>query len=224
LKHIHKKPQPPAILQKITIPTDRNPQPTYKKLRSIKKQALREVLAKEQGYICCYCEGKLVSEDLQDEDSQKNYSHIEHLRPQSRFEQLSLDYKNLLVSCQSELMPGEPLHCGNAKGDWFDEEILVSPLQENCADFFEYTLAGEMLPTKDPAKSRSATATIDRLQLNIPKLKAMREAEITPLFEQDLSPTEVQKLIQSYTVTDDQGYYEPFCTAIIYLLTLEYSL
>jgi hypothetical protein len=68
-------------------------------------------------------------------------------------------------------------------------------LQENCADFFEYTLAGEMLPTKDPAKSRSATATIDRLQLNIPKLKAMREAEITPLFEQDLSPTEVQKLI-----------------------------
>jgi hypothetical protein len=51
----------------------------------------------------------------------------------------------------------------------------------------------------------------------------MREAEITPLFEQDLSPTEVQKLIQSYTVIDDQGYYEPFCTALIHLLKLEYS-
>jgi uncharacterized protein (TIGR02646 family) len=212
LKHIQKKPQPPAILQ--TIPTERNPQPTYKKLRSHKKQALRQVLSAEQGHICCYCEQRLALDD----------AHIEHVRPQSSFEQLSLDYQNLLVSCQAELNPGDPRHCGKAKDDWFDEELLVSPLQENCEDFFEYTLAGEILPTKDSAKRRSATTTIDRLQLNIPKLQSMRQAEITPLFEQNLSSDEVQRLIQSYTVTDDQGYYQPFCTALIHLLKLEYSL
>jgi uncharacterized protein (TIGR02646 family) len=143
LKHIHKKPQPPAILQKITISTDQNPQLTYKKLRSKKKQVLRQILSVEQGYICCYCGQRLVLEN----------SHIEHIRPQSVFAELSLDYKNLLVSCQAELQPGDPMHCGKAKDNWFDEELLVSPLQENCADFFEYTLAGEILPTRDAAKS-----------------------------------------------------------------------
>jgi uncharacterized protein (TIGR02646 family) len=214
VKHIRKKTEPPAILQKIVIPTPRNLQPTYKKLHSIKRRELRKVLSEEQGFICCYCCQRLVLED----------SHIEHLQPQSTATHLSLSYENLLVSCQAELQAGDPIHCGKAKDDWFDQDLLVSPLQADCAEFFEYSLAGEILPTKDINKSKAALETIDQLQLNIPKLQAMRQAEITPLFELELSIEEVLRLIESFATTDDQGYSQPFSPALIHLLKLEYSI
>jgi uncharacterized protein (TIGR02646 family) len=214
LRHIRKNPEPPNILQKINTPTNQNPTPTYNKLRSKKKQELRKVLAAEQGYICCYCGQRLVLED----------SHIEHLQPQSTAAHLSLDYRNLLVSCQAELQPGDPKHCGMAKDNWFDEKLMVSPLWEDCAGFFEYSLAGEIMATNDVNKNRSSQETIDRLNLNIDKLKAMRIGEITPLFELELSIEEVQQLIESYAVTDDQGHHQPFGPALIHLLKLEYSI
>ncbi len=214
MRYIHKKTEPPAILQKVATPTPQNPQPTYRKLRSVKKREIRKILSEEQGFICCYCGQRLSLED----------SHIEHLQPQSAAAHLSLSYDNLLVSCQAELQAGDPLHCGKAKNDWFDQELLVSPLQTNCEHFFEYSLAGEILPTKDANRSRAAQETIDRLRLNIPKLQAMRQAEITPLFELELSTEEVLKLIESFATTDDQGYYQPFGSALIHLLKLEYSI
>jgi uncharacterized protein (TIGR02646 family) len=214
VKHIRKKPEPPNILQKIITPTTRNPTPTYSKLRSKKKQELRKALSAEQGYICCYCEQRLAPDK----------SHIEHLQPKSVAAHLSLDYINLLVSCQAELQPGDPIHCGMAKDDWFDEKLMVSPLWEDCADFFEFSLAGEIMATKDANNSKAAQETIDRLNLNIDNLKAQRLAEITPLFELNLSIEEVQKLIKSYTLTDEQGCYQPFCSALIHLLKLEYSI
>jgi uncharacterized protein (TIGR02646 family) len=214
LKHIQKKAEPPTILQKITTPTPQNPQPTYSKLRSKKKQELRKILSEEQGFICCYCCQRIILED----------SHIEHLQPQSTATHLSLSYENLLVSCQAELQAGDPIHCGKAKDNWFDQDLLVSPLQADCAEFFEYSLAGEILPTKDTNRSKAALETIDRLQLNISKLQAMRQAEITPLFELELSMEEVMWLIESFTTIDDQGYSQPFSPALIHLLKLEYSI
>jgi uncharacterized protein (TIGR02646 family) len=214
VRHIRKNPEPPTILQKVATPTPRNPQPTYKKLRSVKKRELRKILAEEQGFICCYCGQRLLLED----------SHIEHIQPQSAAIHLSLSYDNLLVSCQAELQAGDPIHCGKAKNHSFDKELLVSPLQTDCGEFFEYSLAGEILPTKNIPRNKAAQVTIDRLQLNIPKLQAMRQAEITPLFEIELSTEEVLKLIESFATTDDQGYYQPLGSALIHLLKLEYSI
>jgi uncharacterized protein (TIGR02646 family) len=214
VKHIRKKTEPPAILQKIATPTPRNLQPAYKKLRSIKKRELRKILSEEQGFICCYCGQRIILED----------SHIEHLQPQSTAAHLSLNYDNLFVSCQAELQAGDPVHCGKAKNDWFDQDLLVSPLQEDCAEFFEYSLAGEILPTKNILRSEAAQATIDRLQLNIPKLQAMRQAEITPLFDVEFSIEEVLKLIESFATTDEQGFHQPFSPALVHLLKLEYSI
>ena len=49
--------------------------------REIRK--LREVLLREQGYICCYCMGRL------DIDS----SHVEHFRPKGRFPDEDMEYE-----------------------------------------------------------------------------------------------------------------------------------
>ncbi len=212
MKHIRKKPEPPTILQKINHPIPDDPKLTYDKSR--KKKELRQALSAEQGHICCYCGQKLILEE----------SHVEHLRPRSTHPHLSLEYENLLVSCQGNLQASEPRHCGKAKDNWFNEELMVSPLWKDCSEFFEYSLAGEIMATKDIGKHHSAKETIDRLSLNIPKLQAMRQAEIDPLFELDLAPEEVIGLIDSMAITDNQGCYRPFCSALIHLLKLEYSI
>jgi uncharacterized protein (TIGR02646 family) len=206
VKHIRKKPEPPSILTSLTVTTykDLDNSEEGKKARG----ELRTVLSQEQGYICCYCCQKL---DL-------NNSHIEHLRPRESYDHLSLEYNNLLVSCQGRLQKNEPRHCGMAKDAWFDENLMVSPLSSDCEDFFEYSLAGEILPTKNVNRGRAAKETIDRLKLNIPKLQAMRQAEIIPFFDIELSAEEVLKLIESFTNTNDQGYFQPFSPALIHLL------
>jgi uncharacterized protein (TIGR02646 family) len=212
VRHIRKKTEPPSVLTSLTVSTykDLNKSEEGKKARA----DLRKTLSQEQGYICCYCCRTLDPND----------SHIEHLRPQESYAHLSLEYNNLLVSCQGKLPNNEPRHCGMAKDAWFDEDLMVSPLSADCEDFFEYSLAGEILPTKNVNRNKAAQETIDRLQLNIRNLRDLREAAIIPYFEKDLPIEDVLRLIESFTVTDGQGFYEPFAPALIHLLKLEYSI
>ncbi|MEM9009171.1 MAG: retron system putative HNH endonuclease [Cyanobacteria bacterium P01_F01_bin.86] len=83
-------------------------QPTYGSLSGTIKTDVKAALMAEQGYLCCYCERRLVEDD----------SHIEHFRPQSDPMVDPLDFSNMLCSCQNHLKKREPLHCGNLKGDW----------------------------------------------------------------------------------------------------------
>jgi phospho-2-dehydro-3-deoxyheptonate aldolase len=48
---------------------------------------LRKILLDEQGYICCYCMSRINCEN----------SKIEHFKPQSKYKELQLDYKNLFI-------------------------------------------------------------------------------------------------------------------------------
>ena len=97
-------------------------EPSYDTLQNPEKRALHEALLTEQGQVCCYC-GRTIS--LLD-------SHIEHFRPQETREDLALAYVNLHASCIREKSPGAPLHCGHAKGNDFDEGLVISPQDENC--------------------------------------------------------------------------------------------
>jgi uncharacterized protein (TIGR02646 family) len=154
-------------------------------------------------------------------------SHIEHLRPRSTHPHLDLDYENLLVSCQRDLKDLVPRHCGTSKQDWFDEDLMVSPLNEYCETFFEYSLVGEILPTKDKNKSASAQETINRLNLDIRNLRDQRKSVIDSFFfdlEKDLSREEVTKIIEDMSTINEEGYYKPYCSVLIYLLKLEYSI
>ena len=63
---------------------------TYSNLRNLVKSELKNTLLLEQGYICCYCESKILSDN----------SHIEHLDPQCNNNGNDLDFNNLLCSCQ----------------------------------------------------------------------------------------------------------------------------
>ena len=178
------------------------------------KKIVHQSLLKEQGYICCYCQRSINQDD----------SHIEHFKPKDEnyYPELALDYNNLLTSCQKLPIKEEPKHCGHLKDNWYDENLMISPLQEDCNEYFIYTAFGDILPSEDDEKKESAKITIEKLGLNIPKLKSERRGAIEGLQEllQQVgnSKETLEILIKNYDQVNEEGYLNEFCEILIYFL------
>ena len=165
------------------------------------KPEVHESLMQEQGFLCCYCEISVTAND----------SHIEHFRPRGRYTALEFDYDNLLCSCQKNPPRGGPLHCGHSKRVWFDENLLVSPLTPDCEDRFRFTANGAIFPLRE--NDTGAQVTIEKLALDIPKLRALRAAAVDGL--RDLSPADIRRLL----TRGADGKFLPFHTTIKQVLS-----
>jgi hypothetical protein len=117
----------------------------------------------------------------------------------------------------------ETIHCGNRKGDWYDPVRTVSPLAEDCESFFRYTLAGEMVPSREAPNCPAAEETIERLNLNSARLRRLRKKAIdgalTPFPPEpdtslNLSAEQLSRIEQRYAKTNE-GRYERFCMAVV---------
>ncbi len=195
MKHITKGAEPRELVE-FKAAENSDWKPSYDNLTNEAKTALKASLMREQGWICCYCERRLVDND----------SHIEHLRPQSKYPADQLNYDNLLCSCQEGLKRREPRHCGTAKDEWFDEMLMVSPLNPICESKFRFTADGAIYPRTDD--DSAAQETVTRLQLDIPKLRDLRAAAIDALI--DLTQAEVQTCLQR----NHTGMFPEFFVAI----------
>ncbi len=218
MKYIRKTNEP-EVLVNFKVRANDNWKLSYSKLKKkgeIKKK-LQDYLIIEQGHLCCYCGTRISQAD----------SHIEHFKPQSEYPSLDLDYFNMLVSCKNQIKPTEPRHCGFAKENWYDLELLVSPLIADCEEFFQYTNDGQISPAdRESEKGKAATETIEKLRLNIPKLQAVRAGTIDSIYNDPdlqlpLSDDEIDKLIHYYSQIDNDGKYQPYCQSIVYLLKQE---
>ena len=205
MKYIEKNQEPIEFSDWKALAND-DWQPSYDAdLSGDTKKCVKDALMEEQGYICCYCERRLTDDD----------SHIEHFKPQSDPLVDTLDYANMLCSCQNRLQKGDPCHCGNLKGDWYDDLLLISPLDPDCESQFTFTGDGNIQPvsTADPAGAE----TIDRLGLNIPKLKALRASAIEPFLEETLDEDDMRQCVSGYLQNDHRGWSSQFWTTIRYL-------
>ena len=176
-------------------------QPNFDELSGPEKRAMRQSLLKEQGQICCYC-----NQDISDDDF-----HIEHFRPQENFEPLELVYNNLHVSCLKNKKPGTPSHCGDAKANWFDNTLTLSPLDNHEASF-KYLGNGDI-----EAAIPNASDMIDKLNLKDESLKGKRLAELSGILDEDFIETaSSNELVTLYNrvsrKVDDK--YQPFIVAI----------
>jgi len=171
--------------------------PTYPTLQNPQKNDLHESLLMEQGFFCCYC-GREIDPTT---------SHIEHFRPQEQYEELALEYHNLHTSCLRETKPGNPLHCGHRKGNWFDETHHISPMDEGCELRFRYLRNGEIEPTE--SEDLSARKMIEVLALDIAYLNNRRQNTILKVFDDDFithaSIEELTRLIDVLRVTENSG-------------------
>ncbi|MRG77338.1 MAG: TIGR02646 family protein [ANME-2 cluster archaeon] len=204
MKHIAKDQNTPDF-DKWKASANDNWQPTYEDLSGTTKKEVKYSLMKEQGYICCYCERRLTDDG----------SHIEHFNPRSNNVLNPLDYTNMLCSCQNQLEQGEPRHCGHLKGDWFDNQLLVSPLDPDCEGHFTYTADGKIQPAEK--SDDSARMTIEKLGLNVNKLNALRKKAIEPFLDENLSEQEFFQFVSGYLRKNTGGMFGEFWTTIDYI-------
>lgn len=224
MKYIKKNLEPPSFSKWKGLEND-DWKPSWNNFQKPEKTDVHNELLKEQGYICCYCGVRITRE----------VSHIEHFKPRKTYPNLALEYSNFLASCPGEgdepdwenpqKIPPAQKHCGQKKGYWYDENLTVSPLLENCAKYFRYTGFGEIIASDNDTMMDAAKATIDNLGLNQPILQTSRRKEIQkilPLID-GCSSEEIQLLIKGYQEFDSNGQLTPFCAAIIYILKIYFE-
>ena len=133
----------------------KNPKGTYdsKEFQPYRSE-LTKFLLKEQKGICAYCCGRIKNGNVHNE-------HIEPRHPGTFTSKRSLDYTNLVASCNTLRT------CGTKKENDYDETRFVSPLNPDCEDKFTYYPNGTI---------EGDSYTIDLLNLNDYELREARKA------------------------------------------------
>ena len=133
------------------------------------RQELREHILMEQGNCCAYTEIRI---------SESTNSHNDHYRTRNLFPQLTFDYHNMLVSCNSEEYGAKhkDKHIKSAE----DYDDLVNPVKEVPSDFIEFAYTGEVLSVGGSTKGEK---TISFFNLNAKALVERRKTMATCMLQ-----------------------------------------
>ena len=125
---------------------------------------------------CPYCEMILSFEDSDLKEDKK--CHIEHIKPKSKFGNLTFDYRNFLTSCSDKNT------CGQSKGNKWDN-LFINPVEENPEEYFSYNMrTGKIIPKKENGLDyEKAVKTIEILNLNENKLCEYRKIYILQIID-----------------------------------------
>ncbi|SFV51078.1 conserved hypothetical protein [hydrothermal vent metagenome] len=141
------------------------------------------MLLEEQSLLCAYCEKEI--------DADSKNSNIDHFKTRNLFPELSLEYSNLLVSCNTKE------RCSNFKDTHIktrkEYENIVNPTIENPNDFFDYLPTGEII-----AKNHKGQFTIDIFNLKDKSLNECRLEVAESLKYIDLSLDEIYDIFPDY--------------------------
>lgn len=214
MKRIVKRPEPRSFSEWKGLIND-NYQPDWNDMPGDVKRLLHRQLIEEQGWICCYCNCEIGHQT----------SHVEHLEPRNwdggqktQYRDCQFEYDNLMSSCGRNRQRREPLHCGAAKGSWYDESLMVSPLSARCEQRFRYSADGCIREASH--NDEAAKTTIRKLNLHLDKLNRMRKGAIDGALDNidDLDSDDLRRLITGFSQPDQNGRYHPFCMAIAQVL------
>lgn len=214
MKRIKKKRAPTSLTQWIQNQNGVNC--TFDNWETALKNEVKESLLDEQGYLCCYT-GKRIDMDS---------SHIEHLKPQSLSEQNrqqgiadedDIDYRNLLAAYPKKLVErnkitGEKreIKCQFGAQARNNDELPITPLQENCERRFLFDEFGNI----DPANNNDidAETTITLLNLRHKDLIDGRKAVFDGiLWNDDLTEAKVRETAENAMDEDGENRYKQYC-------------
>ncbi|MBF0402219.1 MAG: TIGR02646 family protein, partial [Magnetococcales bacterium] len=106
------------------------------------RSAIRQAALVEQYCLCAYCCAKITPSS----------SHNEHVVPQSRDPGRTVDFDNIVVSCNTKNQ------CGSARGN---QPLPLTPLDPACETELMFKLSGVV-----EGASERATKSIEILKLN----------------------------------------------------------
>jgi uncharacterized protein (TIGR02646 family) len=177
------------------------------------KDELRELLAREQGHICCYC----MSRIRPTADGMK----IEHWASQDLCPELQLAYSNLFGTCKGgEGRPGNEQHCDTSKGN---RDITINPTDSNrnCERLLRY-LGDGTVESDDPDVQRDI---VEILRLNTASLPSNREDALRSALQflvrkhkGEWSAALLRHEIIKWRNIDSDGMYAPYCQVVVQYL------
>ncbi len=116
------------------------------------RSQLRTHILEEQGNCCAYTEIRLNG---------NTDCHIDHYRTRNLFPEKTFDYYNMMVSCNAEGYGAKFKDKQiTSKSDYDD---LINPVEDNPADYIEFTFTGDVLSVSGSSKG---TKTITYFNLN----------------------------------------------------------
>jgi len=203
LKYIVKGSEP----KEFTEWKSRESKARYEDCKNPEREKVIESLLIEQGYICCYCGGRI---DLA--------CNIEHVITRTDSQDKELDFQNFLVSCLGGISREnkKSRHCNNFRSN---KELPISPFDKDCESYFKYKNTGEVVSNKKRKNSsedfESAEKTIENLGLNSKTLTEKRSNFINQtlaLIENGMI-NDISEEIKFYQSRHDNKY-QPFCFVI----------
>lgn len=189
------------------------------------KKQLKEALMREQGYICCYCGKRLLSEKI-------HHVSIEHLKVKTDYKRDTYNYFNLMASClggsraeyeSGELvkpvLPNKQRHCNVRRGDL---AISVHPLQSDVGNHFHYDKKdGRIILNEENKLSVTNLGLNDNPGLNQDRLKRvslaiqLRSQLIQYFTNKEDVGIKLNELISKYKQFDENGKLVPFSFVIV---------
>ena len=150
---------------------------SWNKISDIRTELREYILSSEQNNMCAYCEKKITSN--------KDKSNIDHFRTRHCFPELTLEYSNLFVSCNSFLHCSSKKDTSNLTRENFNN--LISPFENKNDDNFTFSHTGDIL-----GKNEKANFTKDTFELNHLSLTEERKTIILNFeYYKDLSEEEL---------------------------------
>lgn len=164
---------------------------------------LKYALLEEQGHICCYCMKRISFENMK----------VEHLQPRIK-EDLVFDYNNLMAAC---LGKDEKFHCDTNKKN---TTIIIDPLnfKQNLDKNITYSYSDGSVKYPEIYKEDiETTLNLNNIVLKSNRLKAL-EAVRTVLLKKNFATAELNRQLEKFKNTNNEGKFEPYCMIVVQFL------
>lgn len=181
------------------------------------KNAVKQSLLDEQGFICCYCQQHVELDEN---------TTIEHFVARENDATMMFDYDNIFACCNGgqeertkQKLEVIPKYCGHARDN---SSITINPLDEDCEIHFSYSFNPDSLEVSIEGLSENGQDTIEKLNLNTPKLRTLRGETVAGfIFDEngDYISNKDANIIASQIKTQKvNNQFEPFCVVLEYIL------
>ena len=172
-------------------------------------ESLRKQLLEEQGYICCYCMDRIDC----------NNSKIEHFKPQTKYRELQIDYKNLFIACGGgEGLESKKQFCDTKKGE---KELKYINLLSNIEKDIKYLKSSkEITIASDNKYIDNELNSILNLNVSIlSKSRRQKYNEVIKKLKAKKYNISYVKRVLNYFKKKHNGKFEPYCEMVVYFLT-----
>lgn len=163
----------------LTIWKRDHPNGRYENLSTLERQIIRQACLQEQYYLCAYC--------CQQVDGKT--SHNEHVEAQRSAPKRTLDYYNIVTSCNKN---GQ---CGKAHGS---EDLPLTPLRPECETELKFYLSGRVEGLSD--RARQTIRVLNLGDKNKALLEARKQMVAALIYQHGETPEELSLLDEELLV------------------------